>query len=148
MGLIWHLQRLSWTHRRSTPPFGDLERFDLLEVPNRLSPLWTDGMVSPTDSWLELLWNFVTVEMLYLSEGPALCVALALKGLTQNDVTRVLPALQTLFVESLQPSGPVQLAIGEFVAGRESAGHPIDVRCWERESGPSQLLKEFIALFD
>jgi hypothetical protein len=147
IGSVWQLQRLSWTHGRFTPPFDDLEPFDLREVPNRLSPLWTDGMENPTGSWLELLRNFVAVETLYLSEGLALCVAPALKGLTQDDVNGVLPALQTLFVEGLTPSGPVQVAIEEFVAARERAGHPVDVQCWVRESGPDQLFSEFLALF-
>jgi hypothetical protein len=147
IGSVWQLQRLSWTHRRFTPLFDDLERFDLREVPNRLSPLWTDGMESPTGSWLELLRNFIAVETLYLSEGLALCVAPALKELTQDDVNGVLPAVQTLFVEGLPPSGPVQVAIGEFVVARERAGHPVDVRCWVRESGPDQLISEFMAHF-
>ena len=147
IGSVWQLQRLSWTHGRFTPPFDDLERFDLREVPNRLSPLWTDGMESPTGSWLELLRNFVAVETLYLSEGLALCIVPALKGLTQDDVNGVFPALQTLFVEGLPPSGPVQVAIGEFAAARERAGRPIDVRCWVRESGPDQLFREFMELF-
>jgi hypothetical protein len=147
MGSDWQLQCVSWSQSRFVPPFDDLERFDLGEFPNRLSPLWTDVMESATGSWLELLQTFVAVETVYLSEGLALCVAPALKGLTEDDVDGVLPALQTLFVERLQPSGPVQVAIGEFVAARERAGHPVDVGRWVRERGPNQVLSELMTLF-
>jgi len=147
IGSVWQLQRLSWTDSSLTPSFGDLERFDLREFQNRLSPLWTDGMESAISKWLELLRHFTAVENLYLSEGLALCVAPALKELTGDNVNEVLPALQTLFVERLQPSGPVQVAIGEFVAARELAGHPVDVRWWVRERGQNQLFRELMMLF-
>jgi hypothetical protein len=47
----------------------------------------------------------------------------------------VLPALQNIFLEGLQPSGPVQEDLGKFVAARQLSGHPIAVSPWERESG-------------
>ena len=147
IGSVWQLHYLSRAHSRFIPPLSDPERFDLSEFPNRLSPLWTDGMESPTGRWLELLRHFAAVETLYLSEGLAVCVAPALKELTEDDVNEVLPALQCLFIERLQPSGPVQVAIGEFVAARELAGRPVDVRCWVRERGPNQLFRELMMLF-
>ena len=49
---VWQLQHRSWTHSRFTSPFGDLERFDLREFQNRLSPLWTDGMENGIRKWL------------------------------------------------------------------------------------------------
>jgi len=39
-------------HSRFTSTFGDLERFDLREFQNRLSPLWTDGMGNAIRKWL------------------------------------------------------------------------------------------------
>ncbi len=47
----------------------------------------------------------------------------------------VLPALQKDFVKSLDPSesGPIQEAIGKFVAARELSGHPTAVQRWEEE---------------
>jgi hypothetical protein len=148
IGSVWRLERLSRNMSGFVPPYGDLEgdleRFDDREFRNRLSPLWTDGMESATSRWLELLRHFTLVETLYLSEGLAHCVAPALKGLTEDDVNGVLPALQTLFIEGLQPPGPVQVAIGEFVSARELTGHPVDVRCWVRERGPDQYLRESV----
>jgi len=43
-------------------------------------------------------------------------------------VTEVLPALQTLFLEEKLPSGPIQDAIGQFVAERQL---PITISHWE-----------------
>ena len=45
----------------------------------------------------------------------------------------VLPALQSLFLEELHPSGPVEEAIGKFVAARQLAGHLIIVSHWDRK---------------
>lgn len=56
----------------------------------------------------------------------------ALKELVGGRATETLPALQNIFVEGLQPSGPVQEGIGEFVAARQVASHPIAVTNWER----------------
>lgn len=85
---------------------------------------------------LELLRVFTAVEDLYLFEGLALCVAPALRRLTREGLAEVLPALQNLFIASLQPSGPVapvQEAIGRFAAARELSGHPVVVQRWVGE---------------
>jgi hypothetical protein len=52
--------------------------------------------------------------------------------------TRALKPLEkarVIFLEGLQPSGPVQEDPGKFVAARQLSGHPIAVSPWERESG-------------
>ena len=46
-------------------------------------------------------------------------------------MTEALPALQNIFLEGLQPSGPVQKAIGEFVAARKVTNNPISVNYGE-----------------
>jgi hypothetical protein len=48
-------------------------------------------------------------------------------------VTKVFPALQSLFLDDLDPSGPVQGAIGKFVAARQLASLPIAVSHWDRK---------------
>jgi hypothetical protein len=44
-----------------------------------------------------------------------------------------LPALQTLFLEDSNLSGPVQEAIELFVSGRQFSSHPVAVSHWERQ---------------
>ena len=85
--------------------------------------------------WLELLHFFPATENLYLFGRVGSCIAFALQELTPEGVTEVLPALQTIFMEGLRSSGPVEGAIGEFVAARQLSGHPVAVQCWERGRG-------------
>jgi len=82
--------------------------------------------------WVELFQPFTTVKNLYLSEEVTLRVAPALKELTGESVSELLPALQGLFLEGLQPLGPVQEAIKPFIAARQLSGQPIAVHRWER----------------
>ena len=60
-------------------------------------------------------------------------IAPTLQELVGERVTDVLPALKNLFLEEPLPSGPVQERIGQFVAARQLAGHPIAVSRWEAE---------------
>jgi len=86
------------------------------------------------EEWLELFHYFAAVGNLYLSEALAMCVAPALQELVGNGVTtQVLPALENLFIEKYQPSGPINEAIGGFVTARELSGHPVTVQSWAEE---------------
>ena len=129
---FWQFRSLTRDHHRSSPTLADHERFDIRRsVDQHLSPLWAARIANA--SWLELLCHFAAVKHLYLSEGVALCLAPALRGLAgESGVTglTVLPALQNLFVERFQQPGPVREAIGEFVAARRLSGHLVDVQCW------------------
>jgi hypothetical protein len=91
--------------------------------------------------WLELLRPFTSVKSLYLSRVFAQRIAPALQGLIGETVVGVLPALQTLFLEDLNLSGPVQEAIGSFVSGRQFSGHPVAVSQWNK--GQVELLKDY-----
>ncbi len=77
--------------------------------------------------WLELLLPFPAVKNLYLSKDFAPGIAAALREIVG---TEVLPSLQNIFVKGLEPSGPFQENIGQFVAARELSGHPIAISVW------------------
>jgi len=87
---------------------------------------WRGDIRVENNLWLELLRPFTSVKSLYLSRVNSQCIAPALQGLIGESVAGVLPALQTLFLEDLNLSGPVQEAIGSFVSGRQFSGHPVD----------------------
>ena len=70
---------------------------------------------------------------LYLSEDFVSRIASSLKELVGGRIAEVLPALQNLFLEGLQPSGRVHEGIEEFVAARQLYGHAIAVSRWERQ---------------
>ena len=80
--------------------------------------------------WLELLYPFSAVKNLYVSEEFASPIALVLQELAVGRTTEVLPALQNIFLEGLDSSGPVEEGIGQFVAARQVAGHPIAISSW------------------
>jgi hypothetical protein len=58
-------------------------------------------------------------------------IAPALQELVGERVIEVLPALQSLFLQERDPSGPVQEAIGKFVAAQQLASYPIIVSHWD-----------------
>jgi hypothetical protein len=82
--------------------------------------------------WLEVLRPFTSVKSLYLSRVIVPRIAPALQGLIGESVAGVLPALQTLFLEDLSLSGPVQEAIGSFVSGRQFYTNPVAVSQWNK----------------
>ena len=97
---------------------------------------WQDDIED--GQWLELLQPFITVKELYISQEFVPRIVPALRELTGETVSEVLPALQILFLDDLHPSGPVQEAIGQFVAARQLAGHPVTVSHWERQDGEGE----------
>jgi hypothetical protein len=83
---------------------------------------------------LEIFRPFTAVKNLYLCHELTQCVAPALQELVGDpeSVANVLPALKSIFLEDLEPSGPVHEAIGQFVAARRLSGHPVAVSPWNR----------------
>jgi hypothetical protein len=88
-------------------------------------PRWQDDIED--NQWLEVLRPFMGVKYLYLSRGFASRIAPALQEFTGE----VLPSLQSLFLEDLDPSGPAQRAIGNLVDARQLASRPIAVSYWD-----------------
>jgi len=97
------------------------------------SPQWHDDMEDM--QWIELLHPFIAVKDLYLSEELAPLVALALpESVGASDV---LPALQNIFFEGLEPSRLFRKVIGPFIAARESSQRPVAAHYPKKEEmGP------------
>jgi hypothetical protein len=95
--------------------------------------VWKNDAIENT-LWLQLLLPFTAVKDLYLSKefGPG--IAAALQELVGGRITDVLPSLQKIFVEGLEPSGPFQKSIGQFVTARQLSGHPITISVWNKDS--------------
>ena len=81
-------------------------------------------------SWLGLLHSFTTVKNLYICKKVARYIGPALQELVEGRTTEVFPTLENIFLEGLEPSGPVQEGIGHFVAARQVVGHRIAVSDW------------------
>ena len=111
------------------PPLSALEDLYIYED-SKSPPDWWDNIEDSL--WLELLRPFSAVKNLYLSEEFALRIGPALQEeLVGSRTMEVLPTLQNIFVEGLQPSGPVQEGIVKFVAARWLVCHHITVSLWE-----------------
>ena len=115
----------------SLPRLPTLEHLGIHEL-TTLGPNWTDDDMENAP-WLELLRSFATVKDLALSDFMVRSVVPALQELTGESVTEVLPALRHILVRGLDPSGPTQEAIAQFVTARQLSGHPVAVRALEIE---------------
>jgi hypothetical protein len=130
--LHWQVSFLAQVCTSSLPPLSVLE--DLYITNDR-----SLGDDINNSSWLELLHPFTVVKNLYLSEAIAPHIVPALQELVAGRVAEVLPNLQNIFVEKLQPSGPVQEGVEKFVAARQFTSHPITVSHWDRDPSRPQV---------
>ena len=105
-----------------------LKRLDVLSGFPRVLDL-QDKVDSP--QWLDTLHPFTGLKDLHLGKGLVLCFTLALQELAGERVTEVLPALQNLFIQGLEPSGPIQEALGKFAAARQLSGLPVVIKSWD-----------------
>jgi hypothetical protein len=130
--LDWQLSALAQVCNSCLPTLHRLEHLSIRDDP-RLSPHWQGDMENT--QWLELLHPFTTVKNLYLSKDVALYVASALQDLSEERATEVLPALQHIFIDRLQPSGSVQEVFHKFVTacGRQASGRPVAIHSWVRQ---------------
>jgi hypothetical protein len=110
--------------------FSSIDTVEHLYIyrPRNLPLQWQDDIEN--GQWLEIFRPFTAVTNLFVCKEFAHCIAPALQELVRERVVVVLPALENLFLEELQPSGPVQEAIGQFVAARRLLGHPVAVSNW------------------
>lgn len=126
INLVWHLPFLNQSTRRYT---------DVRELEGERAD--TEGDDMSDARWLQLLRLLTAVEDLYLPKELALWIALALREVGRRRLTEVLPALQNIYISGVQHPGPIQEAIGEFIAARELSGHPVSVQRWEGNSLPA-----------
>jgi len=87
--------------------------------------------------WREFLHAFASVKKMSLKdEASVRLVAPALRELTGERATAVLPSLQnlSLTMSGWSPSRPLKEAIEEFVATRQLDGHPVTVHYEDTES--------------
>ena len=88
--------------------------------------------------WLQLLLPFTAVKNLYLSKVFVPGIAAALQELFESK-TEVLPSLQNIFLEGLEPSGPVATNIERAVATRQISGRPIAIFDWHKDSDSEEI---------
>ena len=129
--LDWQASSLEQVCTLCLPTLSMLENLYVYSVPYS-QPDW-QGNIESTE-WLALLHLFTTVKNLHISEEFS-CIVSVLHELIGSRTTEVLPALQNIFVEGLQPAGYIhwQEDIWRFVAARRLSGHTTTVSHWERD---------------
>ena len=125
--LDWQLSSLAQVLTSFFPSIDTVERLYIYE-PQYLPSKWQDDVENV--QWLEIFHQFTSVKNLYICKEFTQCIALALQELVGERVADALPALEVLWLEELQPSGPVQEGIERFVAARRLSSHPVAVSHW------------------
>jgi hypothetical protein len=128
----WQVSSMEQVCTLCLPPLSTLEDIYIYES-RRSQPDRQDNIENML--WLELLHPFTSAKNLYLSKGFASRIGPALQELVGGRATVVLPTLQNIFLEGLQPSGTVQEGIQKFVAARQVTSHPIAVSHWDGSRG-------------
>ena len=125
--LDWQVSSLEQVCNSCLPRFPALDGLYICEALYSY-PVWQDNIDDTL--WLDLLRPFAAVKKLYLTEEFARRIAPALGELIGGGTTDVLPTLENLFLEGLEPSGPDQEGIGKFVATRQDTDRPIAISSW------------------
>jgi hypothetical protein len=128
----WQLSSMAQVFTSFIPSIDRVEHLHISGPPS-LPSRWKDDIENT--QWLEIFHPFTAVKSLYVSKDLVDSIAPALLELVGERVMDVLPTLESLFLEDLQPSGPasVQEVIGQFVAARQLLGHPVAVSRWNRK---------------
>ena len=127
----WQLSSVTQICNEDFPLLSQVERLDICETPSM--ELAGKNEVD-SSQWLELLRPFNAVRTLYMSERLEPLVAAALRELTGERTMEVLPALENVSLDGLEPSGSARDAMGSFIAARQLSHHPVLV---QRQKGLS-----------
>ena len=132
--LDWQLSSISQIFSEQLPLLSHVERLEFCENPALARTTWNTDPDMDSLLWLDLFRLFTSVQSLYLSETLVPPVAVALQELSEDGTIELLPALQSIFLERLQLTGPEQKAIQSFVDSQRLSGHPVNIQNWERPS--------------
>jgi len=139
--LDWQLSSITQIFSQQLPLLAHVEQLELRDevtkFPSGTKLGWKDDPDMDSSRWLELFRLFVAAQSLHVSERLVSPVARALKDLTGQTATEVLPLLRTLFMEGLQPSGRVHEAMKSFTNARQLSHQPVVIQRWERREARS-----------
>ena len=129
--LDWQLSSIEQVCNNFLPPLPTVEDLYIWHYYSEL--VWKDEAIENT-LWLQLLLPFTAVKHLYLNKEFAPGIAAAMQELGEGRITEVLPNLQNIFVEGLEPWRSFQKQIGQFVAARQLLGRSIAISIWDDPS--------------
>jgi hypothetical protein len=129
--LDWQLSSMTQIFSQQLPLLSHVEQLKIRE-PLPMGPAWRDDPDMDSSQWLELLRLFVAAQSLFVSERLVSPVARAFQDLTEQMATEVLPVLRNLYLEGLEPSGPVHEAIKSFATAKQQYHRPVVIQRWDR----------------
>ena len=135
--LDWQLSSITQILSQQLPLLSHVERFEIREsrFPSDDGRIgWEDDPDMDPSQWLELFRLLIAVQSLFVSERLVRRVAAALKEFTGELAVTVLPALHSLSLEGLPPSGLVQDAIRSFVTVKQLVDRPVVIQSWARQA--------------
>src|SRR6267142_2188657 len=127
----WQLSSMVQIFGQQLPLLSHVEQLEIFQ-PSYGHIQWIDNLDMDSSIWLELFHLFIAVQSLRVSEKLVPPIAAALQELTGERTMEVLPALHSLFLEGLKPSGPVPEGIQSFVAARQLSDHHIVIQSWNQ----------------
>jgi len=127
----WQLSSMTQIFSQQLPLLSHVEQLEIREFSLWRDLEWKDDPDMDSLQWLELFRLFVAAQTLHVYRRFVSPVARALQDLTRQTATEVLPVLRTLFVEGLQPSGPIHEAMKSFTNARQLSDQPVDIQRWE-----------------
>jgi len=125
----WKLSSMVQIFGQQLPLLSHVEQLDVSQFhDSNIDWIHNPNMVSSL--WLGLFHLFIALQRLCVSAELVPPVAAALQELKGERTMEVLPALHSLFLEGLEPSGPVPEGIQSFVAARQLSDHHVAVQRW------------------
>jgi hypothetical protein len=127
----WQLSSMVQIFSQQLPLLSHVEQLEIIQD-HRANIEWIDNPDMDPSLWLELFLLFNALQGLYVSAKLVAPVAAALQDLTGERTMEVLPALHSLFLEGLEPYGPMPEGIKSFVAARQLSDHHVAAQRWNR----------------
>jgi hypothetical protein len=125
----WQLSSIVQIFGQQLPLLSHVEQLKVFQRSQEYIE-WMDNLDMDSSLWLELFHLFTALQSLRVSEKLVVPVVTTLQELTERRTMEVLPALHSLFLEGLEPSGPVPEGIKSFVAARQLSDHHVVIQSW------------------
>jgi F-box-like len=120
-GLDWQVSSMAQICNQLSFVLSSIEQLNIY----MLASIWQIDM--DETQWLEFVHPFTAVQTLHISHDIQLLVVSALRGLSGESATQVLPALEKLDVPGYQASGFERPNMWPFIIARQHSDHRIVV---------------------
>ena len=124
-------RQLPFVERVLNPSLHFISTVEVLYIEDEHHQNWKSEVIENTLR-LELLLPFTALKNFFLCDEFAPGIADDLQELVGARLTEVLPSLQNIFIDWLEPPRSFQENIRGFIAARQLSDHPISTSYWNR----------------